>query len=326
MPTYARKDDRIYRRLKFGKTMDLIMLDQRQYRDDQPCDDAVVPGCAELPEPRDLLGRKQMDWAKQQLSSSKAAWKVVGNEVMMMPAKVLGGSYYTFDSWQGYQTEREELLDHIKDKGVDDVVFVTGDIHTFIAGDVRTQAARARRSRWSSWAARSRPRASARRTSTAGGGVTIPGNDANPNTPQALIDALRGINPWVDQADFDHHGYGLVEGQPQGLRRHAQARLDDQGEDDRDRADRRLPLPRRARAEVDQGRQRAGRLTRRAALHERPEAAGLRLRTRPPRHGPRGRRRRSPGPGSPGRWSRRASPRRRPGARGRRRRAPRRGR
>jgi alkaline phosphatase D len=25
-----------------------------------------------------------------------------------------------------------------------------------------------------------------------------------------VIDALRGINPWVDQADFDHHGYGLV--------------------------------------------------------------------------------------------------------------------
>jgi alkaline phosphatase D len=41
--------------------------------------------------------------------------------------------------------------------------------------------------------------------------VTIPGNDANPNTPQALIDVLRGINPWVDQADFDHHGYGLAK-------------------------------------------------------------------------------------------------------------------
>ena len=45
----------------------------------------------------------------------------------------------------------------------------------------------------------------------AGGGVILPGNDANPNTPQAIIDALRGINPWVDQADFDHHGYGLAK-------------------------------------------------------------------------------------------------------------------
>src|ERR687898_2849290 len=137
MPTYFGRRDRIYRRLKFGRTLDLIMLDQRRYRDDQPCDDAVVPGCAELPQPRDLLGRAQMDWAKRQLSSSKAAWKVVGNEVMMMPAKVLGNSYYTFDSWQGYPGEREELLAHIADEQIDDVVFVTGDIHTFIAGDVR---------------------------------------------------------------------------------------------------------------------------------------------------------------------------------------------
>ena len=39
----------------------------------------------------------------------------------------------------------------------------------------------------------------------------IPGNDADPHTDPALITALRGINPWVDQADFDHHGFGLVK-------------------------------------------------------------------------------------------------------------------
>jgi alkaline phosphatase D len=44
----------------------------------------------------------------------------------------------------------------------------------------------------------------------AGGGVVIKGNDQHPNTPQPVIDTLRNINPWVDQADFDHHGYGVV--------------------------------------------------------------------------------------------------------------------
>jgi alkaline phosphatase D len=44
-----------------------------------------------------------------------------------------------------------------------------------------------------------------------GGGQILKGNDANPKTPQPIIDALRGLNPWIDQADFDHHGYGLVE-------------------------------------------------------------------------------------------------------------------
>ena len=44
-----------------------------------------------------------------------------------------------------------------------------------------------------------------------GGGQILKGNDANPNTDQGIIDALRGINPWVDQADFDHNGFGLVK-------------------------------------------------------------------------------------------------------------------
>jgi alkaline phosphatase D len=51
----------------------------------------------------------------------------------------------------------------------------------------------------------------------AGGGVIIPGNDANPNTDPGIIDALRSINPWVDQADFDHHGYALVEASRNGF-------------------------------------------------------------------------------------------------------------
>ena len=45
----------------------------------------------------------------------------------------------------------------------------------------------------------------------AGGGVVIKGNDKNPHTDPSIIEALKGINPWVDQADFDHHGYGLVK-------------------------------------------------------------------------------------------------------------------
>jgi alkaline phosphatase D len=41
--------------------------------------------------------------------------------------------------------------------------------------------------------------------------VTIKGNDANPHTDPGLISALRGINPWVKAADFDHHGFGRVK-------------------------------------------------------------------------------------------------------------------
>ena len=36
------------------------------------------------------------------------------------------------------------------------------------------------------------------------------GQRQEPAHRPAIIDALKGINPWVDQADFDHHGYGKV--------------------------------------------------------------------------------------------------------------------
>jgi alkaline phosphatase D len=172
----------------------------------------VAPPCAEYDEPRTFLGRKQMNWLKRRLSASKATWKVVGSQTMMMPAKVTGGSYFAFDSWQGYPQEREELLAHIKDEGIDDVVFITGDIHTFIAGDVRTLGGAG-------------PSVA---VELVGGSITsrgigegeaglLPGNDRNPATSPGVLGLLRAANPWVDQADLDHHGYARVTATQQRL-------------------------------------------------------------------------------------------------------------
>jgi alkaline phosphatase D len=187
------------------------MLDQRQYRADQPCGDLVVPGCPERTAPRDFLGRRQMAWAKRQLDGSKAAWKVVGNEVMMMPAKVTGDAFFQFDSWQGYPTEREELLGHIKAKKISDVVFLTGDIHTFIAGDVRLDDGKGESVAVEFVGGSITSTNFGEIDLPIGNGTVLKGNDANPKTDPAIVNALRGINPWVDQADFDHHGFGLVK-------------------------------------------------------------------------------------------------------------------
>jgi alkaline phosphatase D len=208
MPTFT---DPIYRRLTFGSTVDLIMLDQRRYRANQPFDDAVVAPGPGWDDPRAFLGAKQMAWAKDQLTASKATWKVIGNEVMIMPTKVTGGAYFTFDSWQGYPREREELLTHIADKRIDDVVFVTGDIHTFIAGDVRTKMGDGDTVALEFVGGSITSAGLGESDLPLGGGTILPGNDQAPATPTAIIDALRGINPWVQSADFDHHGYGLVE-------------------------------------------------------------------------------------------------------------------
>jgi alkaline phosphatase D len=54
---------------------------------------------------------------------------------MIMPFNVSTGVPVEVDSWNGYHAERNDLLAHIGDRAKD-VVFLTGDIHTFFAGEV----------------------------------------------------------------------------------------------------------------------------------------------------------------------------------------------
>ena len=209
---------RLYRSIPFGGTVELIAMDQRSYRQDQPCGDAVVAPCADYDQPRTLLGRTQLDWVKSRLAASTATWKILANEVTIMPTRVLGGANFTYDTWIGYPREREELLTFIRDRQIKDVVFVTGDIHTFIAGDVKTGDGVTGDTVATEFVGGSVTSQSLGEIDLdAGGGNVIKGNDANPNTPTAIIDALRGINPQVDQADFDHHGFGVIDARSDGL-------------------------------------------------------------------------------------------------------------
>jgi alkaline phosphatase D len=211
MPFFPQGTSRIYRSLSFGRTVDLIMLDERQYRGDQPCGDAfAAPPCADFAGPRPFLGSAQMGWAKQRLKASQAAWKVVGNEVMIMNTKAGPNTYLGFDSWQGYHAEREDLLAFIQQQGVKDVIFVTGDIHTFVAGDVRTQDSTGTNAAIEFVGGSITSAGLGESDLDLGGGVVIKGDDQHPSTPPAVIDGLKSFNPWIDAADFDHHGYGLV--------------------------------------------------------------------------------------------------------------------
>jgi alkaline phosphatase D len=217
MPAFA-GGTKLYRSLRFGSNVELVVMDQRTYRDNQPCDDAVVAPCADYNQPRDFLGATQMSWVKDKLKQSTAKWKVMANEVTVMPTRVLGGANYTYDNWEGYPQEREELLTYLRDQQIKDVVFVTGDIHTFITGDVRTGDGVTGDTVATELVGGSITSQSLGETSLdAGGGTVIKGNDASPATPPALINALRGLNPQVDQADFDHHGFGAVTASASGL-------------------------------------------------------------------------------------------------------------
>jgi alkaline phosphatase D len=135
---------------------------------------------------------------------------VIGGQSLMMPNRVHDGQFARFDSWQGYPQEREHLLQHIAQTGIQDVVFIAGDVHTFIAGDVCTGMG--------SGPAVAPEFAAGSVTSASVGEVNyrmpngrlVPGNPTEPYTPPEVMAHYRGLNPWFDQLDLDRHGYGIV--------------------------------------------------------------------------------------------------------------------
>lgn len=83
---------------------------------------------------RSMLGTDQLAWFKKQLGSSSAKWKLIGNQVMFFPFN----GFDIKDTWDGYQDEREQVIDYVMDKNIKNVVVLTGDIHTTFAADVPT--------------------------------------------------------------------------------------------------------------------------------------------------------------------------------------------
>jgi len=148
---------RLFRRLTFGTLAEISMLDLRTYRDQQVAT-PLVDTAVDDPE-RTITGREQLDWLKDSLTAP-AQWKLVGNPVMIAPVTfaqvpkdlvgpvndVTGllprdGSPYNTDQWDGYTDDRREVFTHIRDRGLRDVVFLTGDIHSGWACDLPYDAA-----------------------------------------------------------------------------------------------------------------------------------------------------------------------------------------
>ena len=77
----------MYRRFAFGSFLDLFMIENRSYRSPHPCGEGdvlqrYVPlGCTNLANPQQtLLGNAQHNWLVNGLTSSKATWKLMGNQ------------------------------------------------------------------------------------------------------------------------------------------------------------------------------------------------------------------------------------------------------
>ncbi len=132
-------DLKLYRRLPFGTLADFHVLDTRQYRTDQPCDDNNKPPCPGTLDPKGtLMGTRQRDWLFKGLGSSKANWNVLAQQVMMARVdRTAGeGATYSMDQWPGYEMERRQVLKFLHDRKVSNPVVLTGDIHTNWANEL----------------------------------------------------------------------------------------------------------------------------------------------------------------------------------------------
>jgi len=144
MPIREATDNKIYRKISYGNLLDLIMLDTRLEGRVKPptnFDDADVPA-------RTILGSTQYNWFINQLSTSTAKWKVIGNQVLFSDMNVGFGAVDAqgqpaitnltairavenlfIDNWESYPTERNSILDSIETKGIKNTIFLTGDSH-----------------------------------------------------------------------------------------------------------------------------------------------------------------------------------------------------
>ncbi len=131
----------LHRRYHYGSLADITMLDTRQYR--------TLPAVRNGDMTTDLgprsdpsatmLGREQRDWLVDGFARSEARWHILGNQVVMAQTDHDPGPdvAVSTDAWDGYVAERAEVLAAAVERGVRNLVVITGDRHENYAADLR---------------------------------------------------------------------------------------------------------------------------------------------------------------------------------------------
>jgi phosphodiesterase/alkaline phosphatase D-like protein len=151
---------RVYRQLPHGDLVDLVVLDTRLEGRSKQLEgldgDQVIVDPAVADPARQMYSPAQRAFVEQALSGSRAAWKLVVNQVLVSQLRAAGfpqevsavlaslgqsgvpseGVALAADIWDGYVAERERLLGFLREAMVHDVVVLTGDIHVSLANDL----------------------------------------------------------------------------------------------------------------------------------------------------------------------------------------------
>jgi alkaline phosphatase D len=126
----AEEPGRLYRRFRWGRLLEVFILDTRQYRSANRQLDG--PG-------KTMLGRAQRRWLVDGVTTSPALWKVVVTSVSLA---VPTGSKEQRDSWSnanvvgvpdehgtGFAVERDAILRELRVRGVTNLIFLAADVH-----------------------------------------------------------------------------------------------------------------------------------------------------------------------------------------------------
>jgi alkaline phosphatase D len=134
-PHCAEESDRIYRKISYGKLLDVFVIDMRSYRGPNTNNLQPVEG-----EETAILGEDQLNWLMQSLEESKAVWKVISSD---MPLGLNVSDDYVNNPpqrWEavangndgpamGRELEIARLLRFIKEEHISNTVWVTADVH-----------------------------------------------------------------------------------------------------------------------------------------------------------------------------------------------------
>jgi alkaline phosphatase D len=130
----------LYRRMRWGRTADLLMLDTRQYRDDQLCgtDDLGALCDAAFDPEYTVLGKEQEQWVTNRVTNTRAAWSVLAGGTVFSRMSLVPGEQGAFnlDGWDGYPLARQRLLDALAVRGQGSSVLLSGDIHAHLTSAV----------------------------------------------------------------------------------------------------------------------------------------------------------------------------------------------
>jgi len=119
--------DRLYRALRWGRNLELIVLDTRQYRDANFAQDSDAA-------PKTMLGREQLTWLKDTLAASDATWNVIVSSVPMsiptgFPAANGRDGWANFDKTTGFEHELLDIMRFMQQREIDNTLWITTDVH-----------------------------------------------------------------------------------------------------------------------------------------------------------------------------------------------------